>query len=160
AHCDEHGAPAVEPLLRAPPLASLRLRPRRSDAGVRPRHRDGARATSEVAGGVPFAHAMSGERETLGAGEVEVLAGRYEILGLLGAGGMGTVYRARDRELDEIVALKMLRRELVDAPGMLARFRQEAKLARKVTHLNVARTFDIGEHEGAKFLTMEYVEGE
>jgi serine/threonine-protein kinase len=90
----------------------------------------------------------------------EVLAGRYELLGLLGAGGMGTVYRARDRELDEVVALKMLRKELVDAPDMLARFRQEAKLARKVTHKNVARTFDIGDHEGAKFLTMEYVDGE
>lgn len=92
--------------------------------------------------------------------EGQVLAGRYELLGLLGTGGMGAVYRARDRELDEVVALKMLRRELVDMPGMLGRFRQEAKLARRVTHGNVARTFDIGEHEGAKFLTMEYVDGE
>jgi serine/threonine-protein kinase len=92
--------------------------------------------------------------------EPQVLAGRYELLGLVGTGGMGSVYRARDRELDEIVALKMLRRELVDAPGMLARFRQEVKLARKVTHRNVARTFDIGEHAGDKFLTMELVEGE
>ena len=97
--------------------------------------------------------------ETL-AGEGQVLAGRYELLGLLGTGGMGSVYRARDRELDEIVALKMLRADLVSAPGMLGRFRQEAKLARKVTHENVARTFDIGEHHGAKFLTMEYIDGE
>src|SRR5688500_15815747 len=67
-----------------------------------------------------------------------VVAGRYEILGLVGAGGMGTVYRARDRELDEVVALKMLRRELVEAPSMLARFRQEVRLARRVTHTNVA----------------------
>jgi len=78
---------------------------------------------------------------------------------------MGTVYRARDRELDEVVALKVLRRELVEAPGVLARFRQEARLARRVTHRNVARTFDIGEHAtgpgtSEKFLTMEYVEGE
>jgi serine/threonine-protein kinase len=90
---------------------------------------------------------------------VELIAGRYEILGLVGSGGMGTVYRARDKELDEIVALKVLRRELVEAPGMLARFRQEAKLARRVTHPNVARTYDIGEHEGEKFLTMEFVDG-
>ncbi len=95
----------------------------------------------------------------LGSGP-QMLAGRYEILSLLGAGGMGTVYRARDTELDEIVALKVLRRELVDSPGILARFRQEAKLARRVTHRNVARTFDIGEHEGEKFLTMEFVDGE
>ncbi len=88
------------------------------------------------------------------------LAGRYEILSLLGVGGMGAVYRARDLELDEIVALKMLRRELLTDPSLLARFRQEVKLARRVTHQNVARTFDIGEHEGEKFLTMELVEGE
>jgi serine/threonine-protein kinase len=90
----------------------------------------------------------------------ELVGGRYEVLGLLGAGGMGTVYRARDRELDEIVALKVLRRDLAEAPGILDRFRQEAKLARRVTHRNVARTFDIGEHGGDKFLTMELVKGE
>ncbi|HVY49887.1 MAG TPA: serine/threonine-protein kinase, partial [Minicystis sp.] len=93
-------------------------------------------------------------------GGTYVVAGRYEILGMLGVGGMGTVYRARDRELDEVVALKALRRELVDAPGMLERFRREVKLARRVTHPNVARVFDIGEHDGEKFLTMEYVDGE
>jgi serine/threonine-protein kinase len=73
---------------------------------------------------------------------------------------MGAVYRARDKELDEVVALKMIHGELGNDAGMLARFRQEAKLARRVTHRNVARTFDIGEHAGAKFLTMELVEGE
>ncbi|WP_394827095.1 protein kinase domain-containing protein [Pendulispora albinea] len=89
----------------------------------------------------------------------EVLAGRYELLGLVGTGGMGSVYRARDLELDEVVALKVLRRELVNTPEMLARFRQEVKLARRVTHPNVARTFDIGEHHGEKFLTMEFIDG-
>ena len=89
-----------------------------------------------------------------------VLASRYELIGLLGSGGMGTVYRARDRELEEVVALKVLKKEIAQIPGMLERFRREVKLARKVTHTNVARTFDIGEADGDRFLTMEYVEGE
>jgi serine/threonine-protein kinase len=89
-----------------------------------------------------------------------LIAARYELLGLVGVGGMGSVYRARDTELDEVIALKVLRRELVDAPGMLERFRREVKLARRVTHKNVARTFDIGEHAGERFLTMEFIEGE
>src|SRR4051812_47843546 len=72
------------------------------------------------------------------------LADRYELLGLLGVGGMGAVYRARDAELDEMVALKMLRAEFNDDEPMLARFRTEVRLARRVTHPNVARTFDIG----------------
>ncbi len=88
------------------------------------------------------------------------LAGRYEIAGLLGVGGMGSVYRARDLELDELVAVKVLRRELVSQPEILERFRREVKLARRVTHTNVARVFDIGEHGGEKFITMELVEGE
>lgn len=88
------------------------------------------------------------------------IGGRYTLLGLLGVGGMGSVYRALDVELDEVVALKMLRQDLVNEPGMLERFRREVKLARRVTHKNVARVFDIGEHGPDKFLTMEYVEGD
>ena len=94
------------------------------------------------------------------SGERTLLAQRYELLGLVGSGGMGTVYRAHDRELDEVIALKVLRHEIVDAPGIIERFRTEVKLARRVTHRNVARVFDIGEHEGERFLTMELVEGE
>jgi serine/threonine-protein kinase len=97
---------------------------------------------------------------SLAQGGGELIGGRYRILSLLGAGGMGSVYRVRDTELDEVVALKMLHRHIVSSPGALARFRQEVKLARKVTHRNVARTFDIGEHAGEKYLTMEYVDGE
>lgn len=89
-----------------------------------------------------------------------VVAGRYEIVGLLGTGGMGRVYRAIDRELGEPVALKVLHRDFVGSPEMVERFRQEVRLARRVTHRNVARTFDIGEHESEKFLTMELVPGE
>jgi TolB-like protein/Flp pilus assembly protein TadD len=90
----------------------------------------------------------------------DVLGGRYAILGLLGSGGAGRVYRARDLELDEVVALKMLHRSLTEDPGALDRFRREVKLARRVTHRNVARVFDIGEHGSEKFLTMEFVDGE
>lgn len=89
-----------------------------------------------------------------------VIAERYEVLGLLGAGGMGRVYRVRDRSLDEVVALKVLRRELVDTPGMLERFRSEVKLARRVTSPHVVRTFDLGEHAGEHYLTMEYIDGQ
>jgi eukaryotic-like serine/threonine-protein kinase len=95
-----------------------------------------------------------------GSGPRALLAARYEILGLLGQGGMGSVYKARDLELDELVALKMLHHDAVPTPRALERFRREVKLARRVTHKNVARTFDISEHEGTKFLTMELVDGE
>ena len=88
-----------------------------------------------------------------------IVAGRYHILGLVGAGGMGTVYRARDAVLDEMVALKVLHRGFADNDAAMTRFRQEVKLARRVTHRNVARTFDIGEHAGDSYLTMEYVDG-
>jgi len=89
-----------------------------------------------------------------------VVGARYELLALLGAGGMGNVYKARDLELDELVALKVLRPEVAGAPGALDRFRRELKLARRVTHPNVARVFDIGELGGDKILTMELVAGE
>ncbi|NUP13267.1 MAG: protein kinase [Polyangiaceae bacterium] len=89
----------------------------------------------------------------------EVLAGRWEILGLIGTGGMGTVYRAHDRELEEVVALKVMRPEVL-SPTALERFRREVKLARRVSHKNVARVFDFAEHAGRRFFTMELVEGE
>lgn len=90
---------------------------------------------------------------------VSVLAGRYELSAMLGAGGMGTVFRATDLELDEVVALKVLNPELVDSIEALGRFKAEVKLARRVTHRNVARTFDFGTHGELRFLTMEYVDG-
>jgi serine/threonine protein kinase len=89
-----------------------------------------------------------------------VLEDRYEIVAPLGEGGMGAVYRAHDRELDEALALKVLRPELSANADALARFRREVKLARRVTHTNVARTYDLGIHEGTRFLTMELIAGE
>ena len=89
----------------------------------------------------------------------DVLAGRYEILQSLGEGGMGAVYKAADRELDRFVALKVIRPELASNPSILARFKQELLLAHQVTHRNVIRIYDLGEAEGVKFITMEFIEG-
>jgi serine/threonine-protein kinase len=90
----------------------------------------------------------------------EVLAGRYEIQALLGQGGMGMVYRAYDRQLGETVALKTLRPDLVASDAsMLERFKQEIRLARRITHRYVVRTHDLGEVDGMYYITMEYVAG-
>ncbi len=89
-----------------------------------------------------------------------VLGGRYEIVQKLGEGGMGAVYKARDRELDRLVAVKVIRPELAGREEILQRFKQELILARQVTHRNVIRIFDLGQGEGLKFITMEYVEGQ
>src|SRR5579863_6721628 len=88
-----------------------------------------------------------------------MLADRYEILQLLGQGGMGAVYKARDTELERLVALKLIRPELASNPEILRRFKQELILAREVTHRNVIRIFDLGQAKGIKFITMEFVEG-
>ncbi len=88
-----------------------------------------------------------------------VLADRYELEAMLGEGGMGTVFRALDRELDDRVALKILHTEVAADKASLTRFRREVKLARRVTHRNVARTFDLGVHGVVRFLTMELVGG-
>lgn len=88
-----------------------------------------------------------------------LLAERYQILELLGQGGMGAVYKARDTELERLVALKLIRPDLAGNPEILRRFKQELILAREVTHHNVIRIFDLGQTKGFKFITMEYVEG-
>lgn len=87
-------------------------------------------------------------------------ANRYEVKELLGAGGMGLVFRAVDTELGEVIALKTLKKEMLDQdPNALERFKSEIRLARRISHRNVVRTHDLGEHSGAYFITMEYVEG-
>jgi len=89
----------------------------------------------------------------------ETFAGRYTIESVLGRGGMGTVYRARDTELNETVAIKTLRPELVLDADSRERFKDEIRLTRRITHRNVVRTHDFGEAKGLCFLTMEFVEG-
>jgi serine/threonine protein kinase/predicted Zn-dependent protease len=88
-----------------------------------------------------------------------VVGNRFEILQLLGEGGMGAVYKAHDRELEKDVALKLIRAELARNPEILQRFKQEIILARQITHRNVIRIFDIGQADGHKYITMEYLEG-
>ncbi len=88
-----------------------------------------------------------------------VLAGRYEIEKVLGTGGMGAVYRACDRELDRLVALKVIRPELARNQAIVDRFKQELRLSHLVTHRNVVRMYDLGEAHGMRFVTMELVAG-
>src|SRR5277367_2233959 len=92
--------------------------------------------------------------------EGSMLAQRYQIVKTLGEGGMGAVYKATDLELDRMVALKVIRPELAKNPAIIDRFKQELLLSQKVTHRNVIRIYDLGEGDGVKFITMEYIEGE
>ena len=113
-------------------------------------------------GDITFAGAAPGSRDSGESGQVgHIFAGRYELLSELGKGGMGVVFRARDRELDEEVALKVLKGVSVSEgqSSQVDRLRQEIKLARVITHPNVVRAFDFGESGGSRFLTMEYVPG-
>jgi serine/threonine-protein kinase len=89
-----------------------------------------------------------------------VLGRRYRIIGLLGRGGMGEVYRADDLKLSQPVALKFLPEKLAGDKAMLDRFHREVRIARQISHPNVCRVFDIGEVDGQHFLSMEYIDGE
>ncbi len=89
-----------------------------------------------------------------------ILGGRYEILQTIGEGGMGAVYKAGDRELGRTVALKVIRPELASDPNILQRFKQEILLASRVTDRNIIRIYDLGDADGVKFITMEFVEGD
>jgi tetratricopeptide (TPR) repeat protein/predicted Ser/Thr protein kinase len=88
-----------------------------------------------------------------------VLGQRYEILQVLGRGGMGAVYKALDREVNRTIALKVIRPDLATNSSIIDRFKQELVLSHQVTHRNVVRIYDLGEANGVKFITMEYIEG-
>ena len=81
-------------------------------------------------------------------------------MGLLGRGGMGSVYAARDRELDKVIALKTIRSSGEGAQLAVQRFKQELVLARKITHKNVVRIYDLGEADGIKFFRMKLIKAE
>ena len=142
----EHCAKCSTPL----PLADMTISPTSLGTGV-----VGSQAWSVAVTPRPSSEAAA-------KGQLEpgtLLAERFEILQLLGQGGMGAVYKARDTELERLVALKLIRPELASHPEILRRFKQELILAREVTHRNVIRIFDLGQAQGIKFITMEYVEG-
>jgi eukaryotic-like serine/threonine-protein kinase len=111
-----------------------------------------------VAGGRMPSVSWSGDQPILQPGTI--LGRRYEILKLLGQGGMGAVYHARDREVNRMVALKVIRPEMAGNPAILERFKQELVLSHQVTHRNVVRIYDLGDADGLKFITMEFIEGQ
>lgn len=88
------------------------------------------------------------------------LAGRYDLMTAIGAGGMGRVYKARDRETNEVVALKVLRPDVAADPAMAERFKNELRLARRITHKNVCRIYEFHRLDEIAYITMEYVDGE
>jgi serine/threonine-protein kinase len=145
--------------------AGYRLAPRRGVITPQPLYVVGAQMASRLAGGgaggVPQADTLAlQDRATLtGISPGALLGARFEILSVLGAGGMGIVYKARDRELDDMVALKVLQRDLWGDRTQLDRLKSELKLARKITHPNVLRTYDFGEIGGIPYISMEYVRG-
>jgi len=87
-------------------------------------------------------------------------AGRYQIIEDLGQGGMGRVYKALDTKVGEKIAVKLVRPEIASDPDITARFRNEIRLARRITHRNICRMHDLGDDRGTLFITMEYVSGE
>jgi serine/threonine protein kinase/tetratricopeptide (TPR) repeat protein len=139
------------PLPTHDPIADATLADGTLNEGPTPRGTSAWSVAITPSPGAPYAQGT----ELVGT----LLAERYEILELLGQGGMGAVYKARDTELERFVALKLIRADLAGNPEILRRFKQELILAREVTHRNVIRIFDLGQAKGFKFITMEFVEG-
>jgi serine/threonine protein kinase len=107
---------------------------------------------------IPFTETFQAYVKELTRGTV--FAGRYEVIEELGKGGMGRVYRVFDKKLQEVVALKLLNPEISFNEKAVDRFRNELRFARKISHRNVVRLFDLGEEGFTLFITMEYVDGE
>jgi len=107
---------------------------------------------------IPFTETFQAYVKELTRGTI--FAGRYEVIEELGKGGMGRVYRVFDKKLQEIVALKLLNPEISFNEKAVDRFRNELRFARKISHRNVVRLFDLGEEGFTLFITMEYVDGE
>jgi len=121
-----------------------------------PNERDGTRLLPTKPTSSPSYDSIDNARFVSGM----ILASRYRIVGLLGRGGMGEVYRADDLKLSQPVALKFLPDHLMTDGAALARFHREVRIARQVSHNNVCRVYDIGEIDGRHFLSMEYIKGE
>lgn len=156
---------AHQELVRALAEAGLALSPQRSLLSTQPIYAlsiDAAQRAVGLATGPTVATRVPAARGLETPTEIApgaLLGQRFEILSVLGAGGMGVVFKARDRELDDLVALKVLKREAAGDAKLLERLKSEIRLARKITHPNVLRTFDFGELDGVPFISMEYVRG-
>jgi len=107
---------------------------------------------------IPVTETLETPKEELTTGSI--FAGRYQIIEVLGKGGMGKVYKAIDKKLDEEVALKIIKPEIASDKKTLERFNNELKLARKIAHKNVGRMYELMEEKGIHFITMEYVPGQ
>ncbi len=149
---DGVGAGALTP----PPLSNAPL----SDAPTLPQGTPLPGASPALPSARPAPPSTSNISAFQGLRPGVLFGGRYEILNVLGQGGMGAVYKARDRELDRIIALKVIRPELATDPAILLRFKQELILARNITHKNVVRIYDLGEADGIRFISMEYIDGQ
>jgi serine/threonine protein kinase len=90
----------------------------------------------------------------------KMFAGRYEVIEALGRGGMGSVYRVEDKKVNEEIALKLINPEIARDERIIERFSHELKVARRISHRNICRMYDLGEADGSHFITMEYVQGE
>src|SRR5215210_4499198 len=128
----------------------------------KPRPGRASRAWRGAAGSTPHSniHATSDSLDNSRFVAGTILNDRYRVVGLLGRGGMGEVYRAEDLKLEQPVALKFLPESLSFDGAALSRFHREVRVARQISHRNVCRVYDIGEAEGQQFLSMEYVRGE
>jgi len=119
----------------------------------------------ECATPLPSSEEVSAPTETLEAPKEELttgstFAGRYQIIEELGKGGMGKVYKAHDTEIKEKVALKLIKSEISADKKTVERFQNELKFARKISHRNVCRMYDLNKEKGSYYITMEYVAGE
>jgi CheY-like chemotaxis protein len=134
--------------------AGIRAREAKLSEQLLQLRKDISLATSEYAATDAAATVM----DALAPGSV--LGGRYEIQAMIGHGGMGIVYRARDRELKEEIAIKTIRSDLLSGDTVAdEQLKSEIRLARRISHRNVVRTHDLGDSDGISFVTMEYVQG-
>ncbi len=120
----------------------------------------GATAAAAASGTQSPTFSVGGSQPPLRFPPGTVLAGRYRVMGLLGRGGMGEVYRADDLVLGHPTALKFLPGSFASDPERVERFRAEVRVARQVSHPNVCRVYDIGEVDGHPFLSMEFIDGD
>src|SRR5918996_2433309 len=150
----------LRPRKRTNARSSSKRRRRSTSRSTRPRTRRSKRSRNRRRRSRNRSrHARKSERTTDVSAET-LAGGRYRVEGNLGHGGMASVYRARDAELDRPVAIKVLAEHLAGNPAFRDRFLREARLAARLSHPNVVQVFDAGEDEGRPFIVMEYVEGE